>query len=131
MENTNPQNTDVMAILQQRLAPSGGGKSVKIEYVQLARGCSPALASDSTLVPGTVCKDAGIKSGGTITRITEYRNRIVNERLLAECASVQALPDPDTIVGCTAESEEGKAAPRPARALGRAARRPRRYDRSA
>ena len=62
---------NVVARLQQLLASSGGGRTIKFEHVQLAH----RLARDPALVPGTVCKDAGIRSGGTITRITQYRDR--------------------------------------------------------
>ena len=58
---------NVVARLQQLLAPNGGGKTIKYEHVQLAH----RLARDPALVPGTVCKASGIKSGGTITRITQ------------------------------------------------------------
>ena len=84
----------LISALQQHLK-GAGGFAPKKEILTIA----VALARDPSLVAGTVCKQATppISSSGTRKRIIEYKERIVNERLLEKYAEnldeQQQLPD--------------------------------------
>ena len=72
--------------LQQRLA--AGGRLIKKEHLAVA----VQLSRDQALEPKMVFKNAGITSSGeTRKRILEYRDRILRDDLLAECADAQPL----------------------------------------
>ena len=74
----------LISALQQCLK-GAGGFAPKKEILAIAL----ALARDSSLVASTVCKQAtpSIKSSGTRKRIVEYKERIINEKLLEKCAA--------------------------------------------
>ena len=82
-----PGNDDVLiSSLQQRLA--SGGRLIKKEHLVLA----VQLSRHGALEPRTVFKNAHISSSGeTRKRILGYRDRILREGLLAQCANAEPL----------------------------------------
>ena len=69
---------DALLIELQRRLKKPKGAEPKREHVAAAL----TLAQDPTLEPVAVWKAASVPAGGTRTRIIEYRDRILSERLL-------------------------------------------------
>ena len=70
-------DAELLAALQQRLKPQGGGRDVKIELIAAALD----LARNPALVPSEAYKAHGVPAGGARTRVLTYRNRILDEEL--------------------------------------------------
>ena len=68
-------HTALLAELQMRLKPVGGGRPPKLELLAAA----VALARDPGLKPAAAYKENNVPAGGARTRVLEFRDRILRE----------------------------------------------------